>query len=145
MVESINYSDSFDTEVEQEWDWSERDVPQPEILQDANHVIDRFDLKRHVPFSTRITGATYDDSSQHWSITIDRGDYVAAGTSSRPSEVFRRQSPEIAGVDTFEGNWYHTGHLAARRRGFHEAGSRWNGDRIARSSRSRASPSSRRT
>jgi hypothetical protein len=47
-VESINYSYSFDTEVEQEWDWSERDVTQPEILQDANHVVDRFDLKRHV-------------------------------------------------------------------------------------------------
>ena len=45
-VESINYSYSFDPELEQEWEWTERYATQPEILRYANHVADRYDLRR---------------------------------------------------------------------------------------------------
>ena len=55
-VESINYSYSFDPDLEQEWDWSERYATQPEILRYVNHVADRFDLRRDMKFSTRVTG-----------------------------------------------------------------------------------------
>ena len=55
-VESINYSYSFDPDLEQEWDWSERYATQPEILRYINHVADRFDLRRDMKFSTRVTG-----------------------------------------------------------------------------------------
>src|SRR3981081_1336419 len=41
-VESMEYSYSFSDELQQEWDWSERYAPQPEILRYANHVADRF-------------------------------------------------------------------------------------------------------
>ena len=44
-VESINYSYSFDPELEQEWEWTERYATQPEILRYANHVADRYDLR----------------------------------------------------------------------------------------------------
>ena len=40
-VESMQYSYSFSEELQQEWDWSERYAPQPEILKYANHVADR--------------------------------------------------------------------------------------------------------
>src|ERR1700735_5496455 len=39
-VESMQYSYSFSEELQQEWDWSERYAPQPEILKYANHVAD---------------------------------------------------------------------------------------------------------
>src|SRR5262249_11320017 len=42
-VESLDYSYSFSKELEQEWRWSERYSPQPEILKYASHVADRFD------------------------------------------------------------------------------------------------------
>ena len=45
-VESMQYSYSFSEELQQEWDWSERYAPQPEILAYANHVADRFRLER---------------------------------------------------------------------------------------------------
>ena len=41
-MESYDYSYSFSPELEQEWRWSERYAPQPEILRYANHVADRF-------------------------------------------------------------------------------------------------------
>ena len=45
-VESMQYSFSFSEELDQEWNWSEKYAPQPEILSYANHVADRFDLRR---------------------------------------------------------------------------------------------------
>jgi cyclohexanone monooxygenase len=44
-IESMQYSYSFSDELQQEWDWSERYAPQPEILKYANHVADRFNLR----------------------------------------------------------------------------------------------------
>jgi cyclohexanone monooxygenase len=41
-VESLDYSYSFSDELQQEWDWTERYAPQPEILRYINHVADRF-------------------------------------------------------------------------------------------------------
>ena len=41
-VESMQYSYSFSEELDQEWHWTEKYSPQPEILDYANHVADRF-------------------------------------------------------------------------------------------------------
>src|ERR1700737_572456 len=45
-VESMQYSFSFSEELDQEWNWSEKYAPQPEILSYANHVADRLDLRQ---------------------------------------------------------------------------------------------------
>ena len=52
-VESMQYSYSFSEELDQEWSWSEKYSPQPEILSYANHVADRFDLRRDIQFDTK--------------------------------------------------------------------------------------------
>src|SRR3954468_7898089 len=36
-IESISYSYGFDDELQQEWEWTERNAGQPEILRYANH------------------------------------------------------------------------------------------------------------
>ena len=50
-VESLQYSYSFSPELDQEWTWTEKYAPQSEILAYANHVADRFDLRRDIRFS----------------------------------------------------------------------------------------------
>ena len=50
-VESMQYSYSFSEELDQEWTWSEKYSPQPEILAYANHVADRFDLRKDISFN----------------------------------------------------------------------------------------------
>ena len=110
-VESINYSYSFDADLEQEWEWSERYATQPEILRYANHVAERFDLKRDIKFSTRVTAASFDESSQRWTITTDRGDDVCAQHFVMAVGCLSTsKTPEIPGIETFQGDWYHTGH-----------------------------------
>src|SRR5215510_8069480 len=65
-VESVQYSYQFSDELQQEWNWSERYATQPEILKYANHVADRFDLRRDMVFETRVTRATFDETANHW-------------------------------------------------------------------------------
>src|SRR3954468_16485183 len=47
-VESVQYSYQFSESLQQEWEWTERYATQPEILRYANHVADRFDLRRDI-------------------------------------------------------------------------------------------------
>jgi cyclohexanone monooxygenase len=110
-VESINYSYSFDPDLEQEWEWSERYATQPEILRYANHVADRFDLRRDIRFGTRVESAAFDEQEQRWRVTTDRGDHVSAQhVVMAVGCLSTSKMPEIPGVDDFRGNWYHTGH-----------------------------------
>src|SRR4026207_2452199 len=60
-IESMEYSYGFDEELQQEWQWTERYAPEPEILSYAEHVAERYDLKRDITFDTRVTSATYDE------------------------------------------------------------------------------------
>lgn len=110
-AESLAYSFSFSPELEQEWNWSERYSAQPEILNYARHVSERFDLRKDIRFNTRVTKAAYNDSTQTWQVETDQGDHVecrfcimALGCLSVP------QKPAIEGIDDFEGPTYWTGH-----------------------------------
>jgi cyclohexanone monooxygenase len=109
-VESMQYSFSFSEELDQDWTWSEKYSPQPEILAYANHIADRFELRRDIVFDTRVTGATFDDRAKRWKIETDRGDKVTAqfcimavGCLSSPNR------PRFEGIDDFKGPIYHTG------------------------------------
>src|ERR1700676_3959758 len=77
-VESMQYSYSFSDELQQQWDWSERYAPQPEILKYANHVADRFDLRGDILFNTRVDAATFDAAANRWSVTLSDGKTVTA-------------------------------------------------------------------
>jgi cation diffusion facilitator CzcD-associated flavoprotein CzcO len=108
--ESHVYSYSFSKELEQEWVWSSRYPEQPEILRYLNHFADRFDLRRDIQFETRVTGATFDETSNRWNITTNRGErisaqYIVAAVGCLSS----RNTPDFPGIENFEGEWYHTG------------------------------------
>ena len=73
-VESMSYSYSFDDELQQEWTWSHRYALQPEILDYARHVADRYDLRRDIQFGTRVASAHYDETGGYWVVSTDTGD-----------------------------------------------------------------------
>jgi cyclohexanone monooxygenase len=109
-VESMDYSYSFSEELQQEWRWTERYAAQPEILRYANHVADRFDLRRDIQFETRVTRAVFDEAAARWTIETDRGDRVAARFCIMATGCLSdAQVPDFEGLRTFAGPWYHTG------------------------------------
>ncbi len=109
-VESMQYSFSFSPELDQEWDWSEKYAPQPEILAYANHVADRFDLRRDIVFNTRVTSAVYDEKAAVWKIETDKGEKVAARFCIMAVGCLSSANkPAFQDIEKFEGPIYHTG------------------------------------
>ncbi len=109
-IQSVDYSYSFSPELDQEWTWTERYATQPEILRYANHVADRFDLRRDVQFETRVETLTWSDETARWTVTTDRGDEVttrfvvmAVGCLSVTKQI------DIPGIEAFEGRILQTG------------------------------------
>jgi cyclohexanone monooxygenase len=108
-VQSLSYSYSFSPELQQEWCWPETFSSQPELLKYANHVADRFDLRRDIHFETTVDGAQYDDSANRWLITTDRGDRVSARYLVTGAGCLSATNvPDFKGIDSFRGQWYHT-------------------------------------
>jgi cyclohexanone monooxygenase len=110
-VESMQYSYSFSDELQQEWDWSERYAPQPEILKYANHVADRFGLRPDIQFSTRVERAAFDEGANTWQVALSDGKTVIAKFVVLATGCLSNaRMPEIKGLDAFKGKVYHTGH-----------------------------------
>ncbi|WP_022978029.1 flavin-containing monooxygenase [Nevskia ramosa] len=102
--ESLEYSYSFSAELEQDWKWSTRMARQPEILAYLNHVTDRFDLRRDIHFSTRVSAAHFDDSTQLWAIRTDQGDSISARHCVMATGCLSTPKPiEYPGADSFKG------------------------------------------
>src|SRR5689334_11896696 len=110
-VECINYSFSFSSDLEQEYRWAERYAPQPEILKYAQHVADRFDLRRDIKFNTRVTATHWDEPSRTWRVETDQGDAVSAKYVVMATGCLSAAKvPDIAGTDKFQGESYFTHH-----------------------------------
>ncbi len=109
-IESMAYSFSFSKELEQDWVWSEKYSPQPELLKYAQHVADRFDLKRNISFNTRVESAHFDDDNDQWLVTTQCGRRVRARYLVMATGVLSAaKTPDIAGRDSYKGETYQTG------------------------------------
>jgi cyclohexanone monooxygenase len=108
-IESMEYSFSFDPELEREWRWSERYAPQAELLRYANHVADRYDLRRDIQLETRVVSAAFDERANRWTVMTDSGDsfsarfcIMATGCLSTPKDL------DFQGINDFKGPIYKT-------------------------------------
>jgi cyclohexanone monooxygenase len=108
-VPSMNYSYSFSPELEQEWHWSERYATQPEIERYANHVVERFQLRRDIQLNTPVASARYEESASRWEVRTSTDErftarflILATGGYSKPVH------PDIPGIDNFGGETYFT-------------------------------------
>ena len=109
-IESIYYNYTFSKELYQEWTWTSRYPEQPEILRYLNFVADKFDLRRDIQFNTRIVAAHYDETSNRWKIQMNDGTCVVAKYFiSGVGCLSAANIPNFKGIESFEGESYHTG------------------------------------
>lgn len=99
----------FSEELIDEWDWSERFPAQPETERYLNYVADKFDLRRHIRFNTRVNAAEWDDEGRRWLIGTEQGERYStryfvscAGVLSAP------KAPDIPHAERFGGTVVHT-------------------------------------
>jgi cation diffusion facilitator CzcD-associated flavoprotein CzcO len=108
--ESHVYWYTFAPDLMREWEWSERYPGQPEIMRYLNHVADRFDLKRDILFNTRVTAAHYDETANRWHVRTEAGEtLVAKFLITAVGCLSTANIPKFEGLESFAGDWYHTG------------------------------------
>ena len=103
------YCFTWDRQLLQDWEWSERYPEQPEILRYLEHVAKRHDLKRNIQFNTRVTSAEFDETTNLWRIHLGNGEeatarYLIAAVGS----LSHTNLPAFKGLEKFKGKSYHT-------------------------------------
>jgi 4-hydroxyacetophenone monooxygenase len=103
-----NYSYSF----AQRHDWPFHFSTQDVLLGYFRTCADAFDLREHIRFETEVESARWDEGTQRWTMKV-RGpegleSLVANAVVSAVGQLNRPKMPEIDGLDTFEGPWFHS-------------------------------------
>ena len=108
--ESHSYMYYFSKELIDEWEWSERYPQQPEILRYLNHVADRFSLRDDIQLNTRVQSARFDSDQQQWVVTTQQGaKFTARFLITAVGCLSSANIPNMPGLDSFSGQWFHTG------------------------------------
>ncbi len=109
--ESVSYGYSFSKDLLAEWNWSERFAGRAETERYLHHVVDRFDLRRHMQFGCAVRAARWDEGRRQWAVELADGRVLTTrflltsiGMLSTPT------LPRYKGVDGFRGVSFHTYH-----------------------------------
>lgn len=109
--ESYTYGYSFSRELLDEWHWKERFSSQPENLRYLNFVADKFDLRRHMRFDSKVTAMAWDEDARHWAIDVEGGPrYTARFVITGLGPLSIPTLPRYDGMDDFQGDSWHTFH-----------------------------------
>lgn len=107
--ESYTYGFSFSEELLDEWAWRELFAAQSEVSDYLHYVVERFDLRRHMRFDTRVSAARYDEPSGLWQVETATGERVTARYLIAASgSLTVPQWPDYPGMDEFTGVNCHT-------------------------------------
>ena len=108
--ESYTYGYLFSKELFDDWEWKEHFAEQPETERYLNHVVDRFDLRRHIRFNAKVTSAEYDESSGKWTVVVDDGtEFRARFVVATTGVLSVPYLPDVLGREDFRGESYNTG------------------------------------
>lgn len=101
------YSMNFSDRLKDLWTYKERYPSQPEVHAYLSSVIDEFDLRGVIQFSTRVASANFSEANKLWTITTDAGEKFtsrfflpATGPMSAAKKI------PFAGLKDFKGEWY---------------------------------------
>ncbi|WP_434744216.1 flavin-containing monooxygenase [Streptomyces sp. A-14] len=105
-VESHVYLPMLDeTGYVPEWKYA----PGDEIRRHAVRIARRFGLYADALFSTKVTALTWDEMSETWLVSTDRGDdFRAAYVVSATGTLTDPKLPGIPGIEDFAGHTFHT-------------------------------------
>jgi cation diffusion facilitator CzcD-associated flavoprotein CzcO len=103
------YSFSFSKEVREEWTWTERYPSGKEVLAYLNFLADRLDLRRDIQLNSRVSRSEYDEAANRWVTTLEDGrTIVSTYLVSAMGVLSQAIYPDIPGIESFEGEKYHT-------------------------------------
>ncbi len=99
-----------DPELWKDWAYKELYPGWEELRAYFDHVDAKWDLRKDVVLSTRVTGADFDESTRKWTVHTDKGgDYVARSFVLCTGFASKPYIPEFEGMKDFKGEIHHTG------------------------------------
>lgn len=88
--------------------WSRLYAPGNELKLYAEHVADKYDVRKYMRFNTVVDGARWDEDAQQWVVSLEGGEtlraqflVLATGYLCQP------KVPDIPGIETFAGHTIH--------------------------------------
>src|SRR5690349_1505064 len=108
--ESYTYGYSFSKELLDEWHWKERFSAQPENLRYLNHVADKFDLRRHMQFDSKVDRLRWDEKQRVWHVHVAGRDeeITTRFVVSAIGLLTAATPPRFPGMEDFQGRSWHT-------------------------------------
>jgi cation diffusion facilitator CzcD-associated flavoprotein CzcO len=103
-ITSFTYSFSF----AQNPSWSRVFAPGAEIKAYADDCADRYGLRPHLRFNTRVLGATFDERREVWRVRTNHGELVTRYLINATGGLTQPRPPDIEGLASFRGKVMHT-------------------------------------
>lgn len=104
-IASVTYSYSFEPNPA----WSRLFAPGAELKQYAEHIADKYDLRRHMEFGVVVDDAAWDDAANAWTVrTADGRTITARFLVTATGFLSQPYTPDFPGIDTFAGEIIHT-------------------------------------
>jgi len=98
-----------DPELWKDWTWSERFPAWDELRRYYEYVDSKWNVSRDIEFNTAVTGAVFDEGTNHWHIDLSTGQKVKARwLVSAMGFAAKHYVPNIKGLDSFKGLALHT-------------------------------------
>jgi cation diffusion facilitator CzcD-associated flavoprotein CzcO len=89
--------------------WSRLFAPGAELKRYAEHVADKYDVRRYMRFNTTVEGARWDDDAQVWRVALAGGEALSAQFLIAATGLLcQPRTPDIPGIETFAGRIVHT-------------------------------------
>ena len=88
--------------------WSRLYAPGAELKRYAEHVADKYNVRRYMRFNTTVEGARWDDEAQLWQVALAGGETLSAQfLIAATGFLCQPRTPDIPGIETFHGRIVH--------------------------------------
>jgi cation diffusion facilitator CzcD-associated flavoprotein CzcO len=88
--------------------WSRLYAPGAELKRYAEHVADKYNVRRYMRFNTTVEGARWDGDAHLWRVAVSGGETLRAQfLITATGFLCQPRTPDIAGIDTFDGRIIH--------------------------------------
>jgi 4-hydroxyacetophenone monooxygenase len=103
----------YQFKFERNYPWKHFFAPREELIEYIDCIVDKYDIRSHATFDTKITEAKWDEASKKWVLTTEEADgnteTITSNVVFSASGLFSTAKlPDIPGIDDYEGKMFHT-------------------------------------
>ncbi len=110
-VDITNFIYSFT--FEPDYPWQHAFAPREELLKYIDHLVEKYGLRTHTTFNTKVTRAEWQEETARWQVDLEGAD--GTPETIQPNIVLScaglfstAKLPDIEGIETFNGAMFHT-------------------------------------